>query len=88
LGNKNRASTVINSDIQNLLMTTNHGEVKPNANDLDSSVDVTIDPANENCGHELNAEGMLPTGDIPDTFAAAGGSDHNCSGSKGTPSKL
>jgi hypothetical protein len=71
LGNKNRASTVINSDIQKLLIRTNHGEVKLDANDLDSSVfDLTIDPADENCGHALNAEGMLPTGYIPDTFAA------------------
>jgi hypothetical protein len=43
------------------------GEVKLDTNDLDSSVfDLSIYPADENWGHALNAEGLLPAGFVPD----------------------
>jgi polyisoprenoid-binding protein YceI len=56
-----------NPDSSNTGVARVTGKVKLDTNDLDSSiVDLSIYPADENWGHALNAEGILPTSYVPD----------------------
>jgi polyisoprenoid-binding protein YceI len=56
-----------NPDSSNTGVARVTGKVQLDTNDLDSSiVDLSIYPADENWGHALNAEGLLPTGYVPD----------------------